>query len=211
MTHHVSPEDPRPCVLLCDGRWYPVLPAPENVNLPIILGTLTEIRRYNGQISVSVGQHTLALCYALKALGRDAAVPHALLHDAPEAFLGDLTGPVKRADPDLHAAFKRLDAKVLDAIYAACKLDPPDAMTASIVARADSRCCAVEARYWYSADADTRLFAYHGGPPEGGDLRPDNGFGPALVAAYRELPHDQHAVCLALLAIADYTLPFVPR
>lgn len=75
-------------------RYFPVDPRPEEVFIGDIAHALSQINRYTGhtRVPVSVAEHSL-LCEA--AASRGCAL-EALLHDAAEAYLGDLSRPVKQ-------------------------------------------------------------------------------------------------------------------
>lgn len=71
----------------------PFNPQPENFSIVDIAHALSNICRWNGQIRefFSVAQHCIYVSYLCNP--EDAAL--GLLHDSPEAYLGDLINPVK--------------------------------------------------------------------------------------------------------------------
>ena len=77
-----------------DGsEFYPEDPRPEDINIEDIACSLAQTNRFNGHANfpVSVAQHSLLVC---------SLVPHslklrALLHDAAEAYIGDIVTPMK--------------------------------------------------------------------------------------------------------------------
>lgn len=65
-----------------------------DINIEDIAWSLSNINRFNGhlQIQISVARHSLEV----SELVPEELQLAALLHDAPEAYLGDVTRPVKR-------------------------------------------------------------------------------------------------------------------
>lgn len=68
-------------------------PTPEMVNLSDIAHALSNIKRFNGHTDVncSVALHSIILSHAVP---EENAI-QALLHDAHEAYIGDISSPVK--------------------------------------------------------------------------------------------------------------------
>jgi uncharacterized protein len=89
----------------------PLDPDPELVVREDIAHALSLLCRYGGHASrfYSVGEHSLLIS---RALERDGApldvVRWGLMHDAAEAYLGDVIRPVKRSMPEYRAAEARL-------------------------------------------------------------------------------------------------------
>lgn len=82
-------------------RMYPEAPVHKNIAISDIANGLALICRYGGQGDVykfySVAEHSVLLAqYALEDVGSFAAM-YVLLHDASEAYLGDLVPAVKNA------------------------------------------------------------------------------------------------------------------
>lgn len=75
-------------------RYFPTSPRPEEVFIEDIAHALSQINRYTGHTSrpISVAQHSV-LC--ARHASPECAL-EALLHDAAEAYLGDLSRPVKQ-------------------------------------------------------------------------------------------------------------------
>lgn len=63
---------------------------------------LPNICRYNGRVHMfySVAQHAIELSKYLIQIDKEYLVPMALLHDAPEAYIGDLIWPIKNRFPE---------------------------------------------------------------------------------------------------------------
>lgn len=107
------------------GRaFWPLDPRPEDVDLLDIAASLARQARYNGHTArfYSVAEHSLLISRAVPA---EFAL-WGLMHDAAEAYLGDVITPVKRLIPD----YKALEAGVMAAICARFGLsaDEPDAV-----------------------------------------------------------------------------------
>lgn len=105
---------------------------PENADIRLsdIVGALASINRYTGH-GGAVGRHYSVAAHTLNLL---ALAPHGAtaeemlylaLHDASEAYLGDVSGPLKHLLPD----YRALEAQWQKAIYEHFGLDnfsPPD-------------------------------------------------------------------------------------
>jgi len=87
-------------------------PDPKDISIGDISHALSRINRYNSQIKGfwSVAQHSLLL--ASKNSDPDVALI-ALLHDASEAFLGDVISPLKTLLP----AYKGIESEFSRVIY----------------------------------------------------------------------------------------------
>lgn len=99
------------------NRFYPEEPRIDRVNLEDIAHGLAYQCRFNGQTRVfySVAQHSLMVASVLPAPLHRAA----LLHDAAEAYLGDVVKPLKRLLPD----FARIEDGVTALIAQAFGVD----------------------------------------------------------------------------------------
>jgi uncharacterized protein len=83
-----------------------VNPSPNDVDITDIAVALSRIPRYLGHTSqfYSVAQHCANAVICPEAgCGRNHVAQWALLHDAAEAYMGDLPGPLKRLLPDYSA------------------------------------------------------------------------------------------------------------
>jgi hypothetical protein len=85
-------------------------PSPENILLQDIAYHLSKIERYNGacKFSVTVGLHSLMVADILPAKFK----PYGLLHDASEAYLGDVVGPLK----DLLPGYQEIEGNLMRVI-----------------------------------------------------------------------------------------------
>jgi hypothetical protein len=130
--------------------------------------SLSRICRYDGHVpgnAYSVAQHCVVMAdAALRETGNAFLAAHCLLHDAHEAYIGDLTTPTMRWFSEIeHQVFhssgivsgvvaiakKRLDA----AIWAAAEIAPPDLETAQLVKSFDLRMLATERRHLLAASS----------------------------------------------------------
>lgn len=123
-------------------------PQPEDINFYDIAEALAKQARFNGHTPntcYSVAQHCVLVADALPPAHRLAG----LLHDAQEAYMGDITRPVKEAMKALKCDYGlRRVADLLDeAIFAAAGLTwPPPIATMDAVHDMDRRVLATELR-----------------------------------------------------------------
>ena len=169
------------------GRAFPLLsPTPADVDWRDIAAALSKQCRYNGHCHAfySVAQHSVLAAEAatsehfwdaldrqvfeaaIGAIGEEAFFRAVLLHDAPEAYIGDLTTPMKEAmraapnrfgtqaltimgPPGTHgiAAFDAIEHGIAAAIHAKAGLPwPLGHVVEAAVKRVDLRMLATEAR-----------------------------------------------------------------
>jgi len=89
---------------------------PEDVDLFEIANALSNQGRYNGQTKLfySVAEHSVLLAQRAKAGGMDENIQRALLmHDASEAYVGDIVYHLKGRFP----FFKELENKIIKVIF----------------------------------------------------------------------------------------------
>ena len=94
------------------GRFYPFDPRVEDVTLDDIVHALAYTNRYGGHLEtpISVLTHTLIVYHLVKrANGNRVERLWALLHDAAEAYIGDIPTPIKRNFPE----FSEMEDKIL--------------------------------------------------------------------------------------------------
>lgn len=140
-----------PWLQTASGRkFWPLDPEPLQVVIEDVAHALANTCRFGGATSeyYSVAQHSVyvsQLCESLAPEGMDAndAALHGLLHDAAEAYMGDLRANLKpwlRICPPWFGYGKRLEdfeAVLLDAIYEGLGLGKPTADMQALVHRAD--------------------------------------------------------------------------
>ena len=108
-----------PKIMLQSGAWFDFLdPESSSFTVEDIAHGLANTCRYAGQCSkfYSVAEHSLLVSEI--AVGFEFA---ALMHDAAEAFLGDVTRPLKQLLPE----YKRIESVVEKAIFARFGLQTP--------------------------------------------------------------------------------------
>lgn len=129
--------DVGPSIMLQSGAWFDFA-APQSSPFTVedIAHGLANICRYSGQCTrfYSVAEHCLLVSET--AVGFEL---EALLHDAAEAFLGDITRPLKQMLPD----YKRIEGEVERAIFSRFGIQAP---LPREVKQADLRVLATEQR-----------------------------------------------------------------
>lgn len=98
------------------GRaFYPMDPQPGDIDPVDIAHALSLVCRYGGHVKrfYSVAEHCVLIAnYLYETTGdRDLAL-WGLLHDAPEAYIGDMVRPLKRSMP----AYREVDDKIMTVI-----------------------------------------------------------------------------------------------
>ena len=99
-----------PSIMLSSGKMFDFLdPHGSDFDIEDVAHGLAHVCRYAGQCRdfYSVAEHSLLVCDMVKDYAYEA-----LLHDAAEAFIGDVTRPLKQLMPE----FKRIEADVEDAV-----------------------------------------------------------------------------------------------
>ena len=112
-------------------QFWPLEPDPADVEIEDIAHHLSLICRYGGGVAgmYSVAEHSVLV-------GSKAGV-YGLLHDAAEAYIGDMIRPLKR-EPEF-AFYREVDDRLQEVIYEALGLPSPDSATRAAVKLADNR------------------------------------------------------------------------
>ena len=124
-----------PTITLASGKIFDFLdPHGSEFDIEDIAHGLAHVCRYAGQCRhfYSVAEHSILVSETVSEFKLEA-----LLHDAAEAFIGDVTRPLKQLLPE----FKRIEANVEHAIIERFRLDPA---FRSVVKTADLRVLAAE-------------------------------------------------------------------
>lgn len=104
------------------GRYFDLLqPHTNQIGIDEIAHALANICRFTGHTRVhySVAQHSVLVSYLVP----DQFAMHGLLHDAAEAFVGDVSSPLKRQLRD----YKSIESRVEHAVLSRFGLWGPDA------------------------------------------------------------------------------------
>jgi len=122
-----------------------VNPTPDMIDAQTIIDHLTFTCRWGGNVETfySVAQHSIIVADAIK---RPDWRIYGLLHDAAEAYIGDLPTPFKGwlafAGADIHG----LERRILNCVWESFELPKPDKDIATAVDIADARALATEYR-----------------------------------------------------------------
>jgi uncharacterized protein len=108
---------------LSGTKFFPYDPNPEEVIIRDVAHSLARQPRYNGHTRkfYSVAQHSLILSYFIEELGAEHLALDALLHDATEAYIGDMVNPLKVTIP----VFSELEDKIFGAVALRFQLHNP--------------------------------------------------------------------------------------
>jgi hypothetical protein len=143
----------------------PFAMTPEDVCIEDIAHHLSQFNRYNGATPYpySVGQHSLVVADQLFLAGAKPRIELAgLLHDASEAYLGDVTTPIKR-NP-ISDGYREVESAVQRLIEAVFGL-PYGSTESDIVKWADE--AALHREWWCLIEPDGRDT-----PPGVAEMRP---------------------------------------
>jgi hypothetical protein len=125
-----------------------LLPDPTQICIADIAFALARINRWSGhhRDCISVASHSLHVCDVLEVSQYTPLMRmHGLLHDAAEAYIGDITRPMRAAMSmitrqqgwPIHAAVEWIEGDVMKAIYTALGLPRPTADEARVIERVD--------------------------------------------------------------------------
>lgn len=126
-------------------KFHPWAPSLKSFLPRDVAHSLSNLCRFNGHCRefYCVAQHSCVVAgIAMNESGRLDVGLHALLHDAAEAYVGDLVRPIKKGMPE----FGLVEDGVHGAMYQAWGLRPMDKVEAGIVRWADNVALATERR-----------------------------------------------------------------
>lgn len=106
-------------------QFWPLDVRPEDLSIHDIARALAFQCRFNGHLMAfySVAEHCVRVSKALELAGHDERTQlWGLLHDAPEAYIGDMVRPLKRG-PGMEE-YCRVDGRILLAVAERFGLDP---------------------------------------------------------------------------------------
>lgn len=125
-------------------------PQSEQICIEDIAWSLSRTARFNGatsgEFTYSVAQHSVWVSMAVQCFwNKDAAFAlKALLHDAHEAYTGDIVTPMKQMD-SIRAAIMAIEERLQKAIHIALAVPCPDEEEKCIIKQADDLASIVEA------------------------------------------------------------------
>lgn len=111
-----------PTILTCEGIYFNFLHPREGISIEAIARGLSNICRFNGQTErfYSVAEHSV---WVSRLVAPEYAAA-ALMHDAAEAFIGDVTKPLKNLLADYQAVEERVEQAVWHAFGLPAALHP---------------------------------------------------------------------------------------
>lgn len=124
-------------IQLQSGKTFDFLnPKPEDITIEDIANALSKLCRFTGHIDrfYSVAEHSVRVANMVPGAYQRAA----LMHDATEAFIGDMATPLKRLVP----AYRDIEARVWEAVAKRFNLGEQACRT---VKAADHQICVDEA------------------------------------------------------------------
>lgn len=148
-----------PWIGMANGRrFWPLDPRADEVDLADIATALGNLCRFGGRIDefYSVAQHSVWVAHEVEREHPELAL-HALLHDAAEAYCGDMVRPLKplmyvlgmRPDEvgeDAYARFSEMELGIMRVIHERFGLRNLDFIEIANIKLADDKALATEAR-----------------------------------------------------------------
>ena len=140
-------------MILASGRYFDLAdPDRYPPDLHDISFHLARINRFTGARSWTVCEHSIFVAEILRREGRRMELL-GLLHDAHEAYTGDITRPLQSILPkSARAALQKTQERIQGAIYRALDVRPPDEKEAARLQAADDLALALEKRAFWPRD-----------------------------------------------------------
>lgn len=119
-------------------------PSPADIDIVDVAHALSLVCRFAGHARVfySVAEHSVRVATLVQSGRRPALALHALLHDAHEAYVQDVTTPLKNL---LGHPYEEVAGRIDDCIVAAFDLDALTDVSRRIVSAADYQMLSIEA------------------------------------------------------------------
>lgn len=131
-------------------KFWPLDPSPDAVRLEDIAHALAHQCRFNGhtRFFYSVAHHALLCAEEARLQGAGPRlVLLTLLHDAAEAYIGDITRPVRRSLNEFATdVITAVEERIQHAIYRAFGIETPSQEEKAFIHRMDNILLATEAR-----------------------------------------------------------------
>jgi uncharacterized protein len=142
------------------GKFYPLDPRPEEIDIQDIAHSLARICRFNGHGAAfySVAQHSWIVSSQVGAADK----LWGLLHDAAEAYIGDLVSPLKKL-PEF-SFYREIENNILKVIVEKFDLYPHeipmDVQSADLIAlRTEARDLGLFSPEWAISDVEPFSFS----------------------------------------------------
>lgn len=133
------------------GKRFDILnPKEDQIDISDIAKSLSHINRYSGQTKFfySVAEHSFLVSHVVD---QDGILPlMGLLHDSAEAYLGDVTSPLKALLP----RYRDIENKVLSVILS--KFNLPNELPSEVI-DADRRILATEAQSLFDTNEEWKI------------------------------------------------------
>jgi 5'-nucleotidase len=136
-------------VMTKSGHYFDFMnPNVDHIELDDIAHSLSNLCRYTGHCAVfySVAQHSVLMA---RRAHEDVAL-EVLMHDAAEAYLGDIATPLKQCLP----YYRKIEATVEKAIGEKFLIDISEPITKACIKELDWQCMATEVRDLMPENAD---------------------------------------------------------
>jgi hypothetical protein len=133
----------------------PVNPDPKSIDINDIAWSLSRMARFAGHtitsVPYTVGQHSIFVAQMIYDNRDDPSLAlYGLLHDAAEAYIGDIPSPVKKIDT-FKEYIDKIESNLMLAVYDAVGIEPIGRASQLIVKEYDKRAQKIEAHAFMSS------------------------------------------------------------